>query len=92
MKIYGVTFIDDDDNLFQRSETRLFKTKEEQLDWAWERFSEEYEYDKNEDRLDTGLGEPLEKGSFMIRMANCGQDYYVRWNSSYQVELFEQEL
>lgn len=92
MKIYGVTFIDDNDDCTSRSETQLFKTKEEQLAWAWERFNKEYEYDKNEDRLDTDISEPLNKEGFMIRMANCGYDYYTRWDSSYQVELFEQEI
>ena len=94
MKIYGVTLIDDSDDCETRSETGLFTTKEEQLEWAYERYTYEYQWDIDNDRLDDSISDTKvpDKKDFFLRMERCGYDYYSRLDSSYQVEIFEQEI
>lgn len=99
MKIYGFTVIDSDpcgiDGCSAKeSNTYLFKTASERDEKAWELFRDEYTYDIDNDRIDTSICDaklPTPE-EFFLMLSNSGYDYYVRPDSSYQIETFETEL
>ena len=94
MKIYGVTLIDTDSIdgwTAKESYTWLFKTEEEQLEKAWEVYSNGFQnnFPDGEDYEGNTLPE---KDDFTKEMAVDGYAFYVRGDSHCQVKTFEQEL
>lgn len=99
MKIYGFTIIDTDDNGIdgcsaRYSETYLFADKNVRDEKAWEMFRDSYQADVNDDRIDDSLYDKEQPSveTFLLRLANSGYDYYGRYNSDYQIEVFETDL
>lgn len=99
MKIYGFTIVDTDDCGIdgcsaRYTETYVFTSKDVRDERAWETFRDAYNSDVDDDRIDDSIydKEPPSIETFLLRLANSGYDYYGRFDSTYQIEVFETEL
>lgn len=93
MKIYGVTLVDTnsiDGWGGKESSTWLFSTEEEQLEKAWEVGRDKFMYSFEDE--DTFGNKLPEKDDFIKKVSSGGYMAFIREESHFQIETFEQEL